>query len=195
MTKNTGGFYFEKPDSEGKINQRHQNDGETGGFYFETPVDSRAGKSAGITKILRLQLDGGFYFEAVLTDPLWLYSYYPLYPPVEDMNMDYEKFQSYGQMPLTPDVLVVPSELRYFIKVRTPLLVPLQRPTCLLPLNRPSKPPPQGRFHYISSFPSLPFLLLTIPSFNYLFQFFSYLFYFIFYLYTCFVNYFIVFTL
>ncbi|KAG7248327.1 hypothetical protein CRUP_032689, partial [Coryphaenoides rupestris] len=42
--------------------------------------------------------------------------YYPLYPPVEDMNMDYEKFQSYGQMPLTPDVLVVPSELRYFIK-------------------------------------------------------------------------------
>uniref|UniRef100_A0A8C5AQ50 DNA polymerase alpha subunit B n=1 Tax=Gadus morhua TaxID=8049 RepID=A0A8C5AQ50_GADMO len=62
------------------------------------------------------EINGGFYFEAVLTDRLWLYSYYPLYPPVEDMNMDYEKFQSYGQMPLTPDVLVVPSELRYFIK-------------------------------------------------------------------------------
>ena len=55
---------------------------------------------------------------ALLTSPLWLCSYYPLYPPVEDMNMDYEKFQSYGQMPLTPDVLVVPSELRYFIKVQ-----------------------------------------------------------------------------
>uniref|UniRef100_A0A3B3ZTL9 DNA polymerase alpha subunit B n=1 Tax=Periophthalmus magnuspinnatus TaxID=409849 RepID=A0A3B3ZTL9_9GOBI len=42
--------------------------------------------------------------------------YYPLYPPVEEVNMDYEKFQSYGQMPLTPDVLIIPSELRYFIK-------------------------------------------------------------------------------
>jgi hypothetical protein len=46
-----------------------------------------------------------------------IYSYYPLYPPVEEVNMDYEKFQCYGQMPLTPDVLIVPSELRFFIKV------------------------------------------------------------------------------
>ncbi|KAM9377081.1 DNA polymerase alpha subunit B [Pholidichthys leucotaenia] len=43
-------------------------------------------------------------------------SYYPLYPPVEEVNMDYEKFQAFGQMPLTPDVLIVPSELRYFVK-------------------------------------------------------------------------------
>uniref|UniRef100_A0A4W4FCE3 DNA polymerase alpha subunit B n=1 Tax=Electrophorus electricus TaxID=8005 RepID=A0A4W4FCE3_ELEEL len=42
--------------------------------------------------------------------------YYPLYPPAEEVSMDYEKFQQYGQMPLTPDVLIVPSELRYFIK-------------------------------------------------------------------------------
>lgn len=32
--------------------------------------------------------------------------------------MDYEKFQSFGQMPLTPDVLILPSELRYFVKVQ-----------------------------------------------------------------------------
>lgn len=44
-------------------------------------------------------------------------SYYPLYPPVEDVNMDYDKFQSFAQMPLTPDVLIIPSELRYFVKV------------------------------------------------------------------------------
>lgn len=31
--------------------------------------------------------------------------------------MDYEKFQRFGQMPVTPDVLILPSELRYFIKV------------------------------------------------------------------------------
>lgn len=48
------------------------------------------------------------------------WSYYPLYPPVEEVNMDYEKFQSFGQMPLTPDVLIIPSELRYFVKVRMP---------------------------------------------------------------------------
>uniref|UniRef100_A0A8C4ENQ5 DNA polymerase alpha subunit B n=1 Tax=Dicentrarchus labrax TaxID=13489 RepID=A0A8C4ENQ5_DICLA len=44
------------------------------------------------------------------------FSYYPLYPPVEEVNMDYEKFQSFGQLPLTPDVLIIPSELRYFVK-------------------------------------------------------------------------------
>lgn len=48
-----------------------------------------------------------------------LHSYYPLYPPVEEVNMDYEKYQSFGQMPLTPDVLIIPSELRYFVKVQT----------------------------------------------------------------------------
>lgn len=47
-----------------------------------------------------------------------LHSYYPLYPPVEEVNMDYEKYQSFGQMPLTPDVLIIPSELRYFVKVQ-----------------------------------------------------------------------------
>lgn len=47
-----------------------------------------------------------------------LYSYYPLYPPVEEVNMDYEKFQIFGQMPITPDVLIIPSELRYFVKVQ-----------------------------------------------------------------------------
>ncbi|XP_069036494.1 DNA polymerase alpha subunit B [Lepisosteus oculatus] len=43
-------------------------------------------------------------------------SYYPLYPPAVDVNLDYEHFQSHGQMPVTPDVLIVPSDLRYFVK-------------------------------------------------------------------------------
>ncbi|MFT7814588.1 DNA polymerase alpha subunit B [Arapaima gigas] len=55
-------------------------------------------------------------FTRILKHMLTQRSYYPLYPPVEEVNMDYEKFQSHGQMPVTPDVLVVPSELRYFIK-------------------------------------------------------------------------------
>ncbi|XP_030000709.1 DNA polymerase alpha subunit B isoform X3 [Sphaeramia orbicularis] len=59
---------------------------------------------------------GSERFSRILKHMLTQRSYYPLYPPVEDVNMDYEKFQSYGQMPLTPDILIIPSELRYFIK-------------------------------------------------------------------------------
>lgn len=44
-------------------------------------------------------------------------SYYPLYPPQEDMAIDYENFYAYAQLPVTPDVFIVPSELRYFVKV------------------------------------------------------------------------------
>uniref|UniRef100_W5M4I8 DNA polymerase alpha subunit B n=1 Tax=Lepisosteus oculatus TaxID=7918 RepID=W5M4I8_LEPOC len=51
-----------------------------------------------------------------LTSPACARSYYPLYPPAVDVNLDYEHFQSHGQMPVTPDVLIVPSDLRYFVK-------------------------------------------------------------------------------
>uniref|UniRef100_UPI003AAAB381 DNA polymerase alpha subunit B isoform X1 n=1 Tax=Centroberyx gerrardi TaxID=166262 RepID=UPI003AAAB381 len=61
-------------------------------------------------------ITGSDRFSRILKHMLTQRSYYPLYPPVEEVNMDYEKFQSYGQMPLTPDVLIIPSELRYFIK-------------------------------------------------------------------------------
>ncbi|XP_042761006.1 DNA polymerase alpha subunit B isoform X1 [Panthera leo] len=43
-------------------------------------------------------------------------SYYPLYPPQEDMAIDYENFYTYAQLPVTPDVFVIPSELKYFVK-------------------------------------------------------------------------------
>lgn len=61
-------------------------------------------------------ITGSDRFSRILKHMLTQRSYYPLYPPVEEVNMDYEKFQSYGQMPVTPDVLIIPSELRYFIK-------------------------------------------------------------------------------
>ncbi|XP_053544805.1 DNA polymerase alpha subunit B [Bombina bombina] len=44
-------------------------------------------------------------------------SYYPLYPPNEEINLDYEALYHYAHMPVTPDVFIAPSELRYFIKV------------------------------------------------------------------------------
>ncbi|GCB82262.1 hypothetical protein scyTo_0021570 [Scyliorhinus torazame] len=64
----------------------------------------------------------GVVFGVTSTDVLFhmgaeeINSYYPLYPPAEEMNIDYECFQLYAQTPVTPDVLIVPSELRYFIK-------------------------------------------------------------------------------
>uniref|UniRef100_A0A673KGH4 DNA polymerase alpha subunit B n=1 Tax=Sinocyclocheilus rhinocerous TaxID=307959 RepID=A0A673KGH4_9TELE len=56
-------------------------------------------------------------FSRIMKHMLTQRSYYPLYPPAEEVNMDYDKFQQFGQMNLTPDILIVPSELRYFIKV------------------------------------------------------------------------------
>uniref|UniRef100_A0A671PL78 DNA polymerase alpha subunit B n=1 Tax=Sinocyclocheilus anshuiensis TaxID=1608454 RepID=A0A671PL78_9TELE len=46
-------------------------------------------------------------FSRIMKHMLTQRSYYPLYPP----------FQQFGQMNLTPDILIVPSELWYFIKV------------------------------------------------------------------------------
>ena len=33
------------------------------------------------------------------------------------MNVDYESFSTFASLPVTPHVLVTPSELRYFVKV------------------------------------------------------------------------------
>ncbi|XP_063175205.1 DNA polymerase alpha subunit B isoform X2 [Chroicocephalus ridibundus] len=55
-------------------------------------------------------------FTRILKHVLTQRSYYPLYPPSEELNVDYESFYSYASLPVTPDVLVAPSELRYFVK-------------------------------------------------------------------------------
>ncbi|XP_075382235.1 DNA polymerase alpha subunit B [Mycteria americana] len=55
-------------------------------------------------------------FTRILKHILTQRSYYPLYPPSEELNVDYESFYSYASLPVTPDILVTPSELRYFIK-------------------------------------------------------------------------------
>ncbi|KAG9346527.1 hypothetical protein JZ751_006838 [Albula glossodonta] len=61
-------------------------------------------------------VSGSDRFTRILKHMLTQRSYYPLYPAAEEVNLDYEKFQIHGLMPLSPDVLIVPSELRYFIK-------------------------------------------------------------------------------
>ncbi|XP_006860999.1 PREDICTED: DNA polymerase alpha subunit B [Chrysochloris asiatica] len=55
-------------------------------------------------------------FSRILKHILTQRSYYPLYPPQEDMAVDYENFYTYSQLPVTPDVFIIPSELRYFVK-------------------------------------------------------------------------------
>uniref|UniRef100_A0A6I8N3K0 DNA polymerase alpha subunit B n=1 Tax=Ornithorhynchus anatinus TaxID=9258 RepID=A0A6I8N3K0_ORNAN len=59
---------------------------------------------------------GSDRFSRILKHILTQRSYYPLYPPMEEMTVDYENFFTYAQLPVTPDVLIVPSELRYFVK-------------------------------------------------------------------------------
>lgn len=67
-------------------------------------------------------------------------SYYPLYPPQEDVAIDYEHFYAHAQLPVTPDVFVAPSELRYFVKVGFGSAVtPKHQTQCL---TSPSGPPP-----------------------------------------------------
>ncbi|XP_042294904.1 DNA polymerase alpha subunit B isoform X1 [Sceloporus undulatus] len=55
-------------------------------------------------------------FSRILKHILTQRSYYPLYPPAEEMNIDYEHFYPYASLPVMPDVLVTPSDLKYFIK-------------------------------------------------------------------------------
>eukprot|EP00040_Diaphanoeca_grandis_P034139 m.210390 g.210390 ORF g.210390 m.210390 type:complete len:643 (-) comp33075_c0_seq1:298-2226(-) len=42
-------------------------------------------------------------------------SYYPLCPPAPGVNLEYEKTDNL-RLPITPDILIVPSDLRYFVK-------------------------------------------------------------------------------
>jgi len=45
------------------------------------------------------------------------FSYYPLYPPHEDVGMDISRALQYCRLPAKPDILFLPSELRPFNKV------------------------------------------------------------------------------
>ncbi|XP_069326301.1 DNA polymerase alpha subunit B [Eulemur rufifrons] len=55
-------------------------------------------------------------FSRILKHILTQRSFYPLYPPQEDMAIDYETFYVHAQLPVTPDVFIIPSELKYFVK-------------------------------------------------------------------------------
>ncbi len=46
-------------------------------------------------------------------------SFYPLYPPNEEMNVDFEKLEAHAQINTQPHVLIVPSDFLHFFKVRT----------------------------------------------------------------------------
>ncbi|KAK7019690.1 DNA polymerase alpha subunit B, partial [Halocaridina rubra] len=43
-------------------------------------------------------------------------SLYPLYPPPEGVCLDLEKVDSHARLPCTPHILIIPSDLRYFIR-------------------------------------------------------------------------------
>lgn len=43
-------------------------------------------------------------------------SYYPLFPPAQGVNFDMSHIDQ-TTMPVVPDVLILPSKLKYFVKV------------------------------------------------------------------------------
>ncbi|XP_059148303.1 DNA polymerase alpha subunit B-like isoform X3 [Physella acuta] len=43
-------------------------------------------------------------------------SYYPLYPPVEEVNLDHHLWELYAKFKVTPHVIILPSDLKSFIK-------------------------------------------------------------------------------
>ncbi|XP_027529385.1 DNA polymerase alpha subunit B-like, partial [Neopelma chrysocephalum] len=57
-------------------------------------------------------------FTRILWHILTQRSFYPLYPPSEELNVHHEVAALGARLPLTPDVLITPSQLRFFIKVR-----------------------------------------------------------------------------
>lgn len=57
------------------------------------------------------------FFPAYFDMLILIFSYYPFYPPNEEMCLDYEKFHSPCIMPCTPHVLLIPSEFKQFVKV------------------------------------------------------------------------------
>lgn len=44
-------------------------------------------------------------------------SFYPLFPPDEGVCVDYELLEQYATMDVIPHILIVPSNLKYFVKV------------------------------------------------------------------------------
>ncbi|GFN97156.1 DNA polymerase alpha subunit b [Plakobranchus ocellatus] len=43
-------------------------------------------------------------------------SYYPLYPPSEDVNVDYDRWETSAKLPVTPHILLLPSDIKAFAK-------------------------------------------------------------------------------
>jgi len=43
-------------------------------------------------------------------------SFYPLYPPSEELNVDYERLEQHAQLPFAPHLLLLPSDLVHFVK-------------------------------------------------------------------------------
>lgn len=54
---------------------------------------------------------------------LWS-SFYPLYPPSEDVPLDFSVASKALQFSSIPDILIIPSDLAHFVKVRN--LAPFQ---------------------------------------------------------------------
>ena len=73
-----------------------------------------------MVRVLRVLLDMLHFFTSLGRDSPFLSritnSYYPLCPPHLEVNIDYDHMEQ-TEMPVTPDILFVPSQLKCFAKV------------------------------------------------------------------------------
>lgn len=60
-----------------------------------------------------------YWLPANVHSPCVFNSYYPLYPPHEDVGMDISHALQHCRLQIKPDILFLPSELRPFTKVLT----------------------------------------------------------------------------
>ncbi|XP_054717415.1 DNA polymerase alpha subunit B-like [Uloborus diversus] len=44
-------------------------------------------------------------------------NFYPLYPPNDEVNINYLRYELNAGIPILPHILILPSDFRYFIKV------------------------------------------------------------------------------
>lgn len=45
-------------------------------------------------------------------------SFYPLYPPAEGIPLDFSLAPEAIEISLIPDILILPSDMKYFVKVK-----------------------------------------------------------------------------
>lgn len=79
-------------------------------------------RQAAVTCLILVGLNNK-YFVTYLCFTLFSNSFYPLYPPAETIPLDFSIAPEALEIPAIPDILIIPSDLAYFVKVNIKTLI------------------------------------------------------------------------